>query len=110
MLQFRRNIEFLATTAALVFGTFGAIALTTKLFGDRCWPPRFGGLLVGCAVFAQGYVYANQEFFSKPSNYGLTREQRVLHQVYVVTVFGTLLWTLGDFIPSIYGVATCRAR
>src|SRR5258708_1128034 len=80
----RRLLEAALTSAVLVSGTFGAIALTTKLFGDRCWPQRYGGFLVGIAVFVQGYVYANKEFFSKPSKFGLTREQRVLHQVYVV--------------------------
>jgi len=104
----RQLAEIALTSAVLVFGTQAAIALTTKIAGDYCWPERFGGFLVGFAVLVQGYVYANRESFSRLSKHGLTREQRVMHQVYVVTVLGTFLWALGDFIPSVYGVATCQ--
>ena len=105
----RRVAESVMTSALLVFGTFAGSALATKLFGVYCWPTRFGGLLVGIAVLAQGIVYANREYFSKRSKYNLTREQRVLHQVYVITVFGTLLWAMGDFLPPFFGVVMCRA-
>lgn len=108
MLQARRFFESVLTALILTFSTFGAIWLTTKLFGDRCWPQRYGGILVGVAVFFQGYVYANEEYFSKPSKYGLTREKRVMHQVYVVTILGTGLWTMGDFMHSLYGLTMCH--
>lgn len=108
MTRTQRWVESSATSAVMVLVTFGLIAITTLIFGDKCWPPRFGGLLVGIAVFVQAYVYANQDYFSQMSKYGLTREQRVLHKVYVVTVFGTLLWAFGDFAPSIFGVPTCK--
>jgi hypothetical protein len=104
----RQILESAVTSALLVFGTSAAIAATTKIVGDYCWPPRFGGFLVGIAVFVQGYMWAHPESFRKITGNGLTREQRVLHQVYVVTVMGTFLWAMGDFIPAINGVTTCQ--
>ena len=109
MTNTQQLIDGSLTSAVMVFGSFGLIAAATWLFGDHCWPPRLGGLLVGISVFVQGYVYANHDAFSKPSKYGLTREQRVLHKVYLLIVFGTLLWAFGDFIPHVYGVPTCQA-
>ena len=84
------------------------VILLTKAFGDQCWAPRVGGLLVGFAVFAQGYVYANIDSFQRKLRRGITLEQRVMHVIYVATVLGTFLWALGDFFPSMYGVAVCK--
>ncbi|WP_456953339.1 hypothetical protein [Lysobacter sp. HA35] len=93
---------------AIVNATMVLVVALTKIFGDHCWAPRVGGLLVGFAVFAQGYAYANAESFTRRLPSGLTLEQRVLHVVYVSSVIGTFLWALGDFIPSMFGVAVCK--
>jgi ABC-type transport system involved in cytochrome c biogenesis permease subunit len=100
---------FVVFPSILVFGTFGATALLTKLVGDICWPPRLGGALVGFAVILQGYLIANPERFQRLLRSGISSGQRVNHIVYVATSFGTLLWTFGDLFRSIYGVALCRA-
>jgi hypothetical protein len=93
---------------AIVNGTMLVVAALTMLFGDRCWAPRVGGILVGLAVFVQAYAYANEERFSRKLRSGLTLEQRTLHVVYVSSVIGTFLWALGDFFPTIYGVPVCK--
>jgi len=92
---------------AFVNVTMLLVVALTKAFGDYCWAPRLGGLIVGMAVFAQGYAYANSERFSRRLASGLTVEQRLLHVVYVSSFFGTFLWALGDFIPTMYGVSVC---
>ena len=92
----------------LTFGTFGISALLTVVFGDHCWPPRIGGVLVGLSVFLQGYLWAHPEQFQRELRTGHTTEQLAMHAVYVVTLFGTLLWALGDFLPPFFGVSMCR--
>ncbi len=98
----------IAISSLFVFGTFGAVSFVTRIFGDYCWAPRFGGLLVGCSVFVQGYVYANQDDYQDVTWTGLTKEQHVMHLVYFATTFGTLLWAFGDFIHSLFGVKICQ--
>jgi hypothetical protein len=88
-------------TIALVIGL-------TLIFGDKCWAPRVGGLFVGFAVFAQGYVFANQDRFQRRLRSGITVEQRVMHVVYVASVLGTFLWALGDLVPVMWGVEVCK--
>ncbi|CAD7712519.1 hypothetical protein LMG31884_01400 [Xanthomonas hydrangeae] len=103
-------IRFLKSTLLgliLIHVTMALVIIMTKLFGDQCWAPRMGGLMVGFAVFAQGYVYANTESFQRRLRSGLTAEQRVMHVVYVCSVLGTFLWALGDFFTNIYGVTVC---
>jgi hypothetical protein len=36
-------------------------------------------------------------------------EQIAVQAVYVVTIFGTFLWALGDFLPSFLGISMCHA-
>ncbi|HET6395814.1 MAG TPA: hypothetical protein VFF91_03125 [Pseudoxanthomonas sp.] len=96
--------------AVLTFGTFGACALLTVLVGDICWPPRFGAILIGCAVFAQGLIFADPNRFSRKLSSGITLQQRIMHISFVATIFGTLFGAFGDLFPSIYGVAVCSAR
>lgn len=108
MTRIQRWLDSAITAAGIVLGSFAAIALLTRFVGDYCWPERFGGLLVGVAVFLQAHVYANHADFSNISKHGLTREQRWLHKVYLITVFGTFMWAFGDFLPSVFGVPTCK--
>ena len=104
----RRFVTSTLIGLAIVNGTMLLVIALTKLLGDQCWAPRVGGMLVGFAVFAQGYAYANAERFSRKLSSGLTLEQRVLHVVYVSSVLGTFLWALGDFMPTMFGVEVCR--
>lgn len=92
----------------LAFGCFSLAAILTLLFGDRCWPPRIGGILVGLSVFLQGYAWAHPEQFRKVVRTGHTTEQLAMQAVYVVTTFGTFMWALGDFLPPMFGVPMCR--
>ena len=107
-IEMRRFINNSLIGIVIVNGTMLLVIALTKLFGDYCWAPRVGGIFVGFAVFAQGYAYANAERFSRRLPSGLTLEQRVLHIVYVLSVLGTFLWALGDFVPTMFGVDVCR--
>jgi hypothetical protein len=109
MINGRQFIISNLQACVLVFGSFGLIAALTLLLGDLCWPPRIGGAMIGIAVFAQGYVAANPDAFAKEDANRISRERRVMHVVYFVTVFGTFLWAFGDLIHSLYGVPVCRA-
>jgi hypothetical protein len=91
----------------LTFGTFGLAQLFTLVIGDYCWAPRIGGVLVGLSVFLQGYIWANPQQFQRTIHTGHTHEQVAIHAVYVVTLFGTLVWALGDFVPPLFGVPMC---
>lgn len=101
-----------------VFGTalglcivYGTQALTyglTMLFGDHCWGPRIGGVLVGLAVFLQGLVYAHGDDMQRLLRSGITLEQRLLHVVYVSSVWGTFVWAFGDFVTVLWGLEVCR--
>jgi hypothetical protein len=107
-LLFKPLIWSTLVAAALTLGTFGSAALLTLAFGDRCWPPRIGGILVGLSVFLQGYCWAHPEDFQRVLRTGHTTEQLTTHSVYVATLFGTFVWALGDFLPPFLGVAMCR--
>lgn len=77
------------------------VFLFTLVDPSTQWTTRVGGLMIGLAVFMQGYVWANPEKFSKRLISGLTLEQRIIHISYVVAVYGTLLNTFGDLLPPI---------
>ena len=95
--------------AAMIIITLLVAVLLTRCFGDHCWPPRLGGILVGCSVLLQGYAWAHPEKFHKVLSTGHTTEQITVQAVYVVTIFGTFLWALGDFLSPFFGVLMCRA-
>lgn len=84
--------------------SFGTTAVLMLLISDICWAPRVGGTIVGLSVFLQGYIFANPEKFQGVLRNGITREQRIMHVVYVSAVFGTLLWAWGDLMPEILWV------
>lgn len=94
--------------SVLMFGTFGLAELLTLVAGDHCWAPRIGGVLVGLSVFLQGYVWANPHQFQRFVRSGHTYEQVAVQAVYVVTLFGTFVWALGDFVPPLFGVPMCK--
>ena len=93
---------------AIVFGTACSVIALTKVLGDQCWAPRVGGVFVGLSVFAQGLLFARPELGRRKMTSGLTVEQQVMHFVYVASLFGTLLWALGDFVTVLWGVEICR--
>jgi hypothetical protein len=90
---------------ALVTATFGVANVLMALWPHICWLPRVGGLLVGVAVFIQGYVGVRHEQFDVPWRWGLTREQAYLHVANVAVVLGTLVWAFGDLLPSVLWVS-----
>ncbi|KAF1723125.1 hypothetical protein CSC75_01180 [Pseudoxanthomonas wuyuanensis] len=96
--------------ALLTFGTFALCALLTVVAGDICWPPRLGAVLVGGAVFLQGFIFADPDRFTRKLRSGITLQQRIMHISFTAAVFGTLFGALGDLMPSIYGVAVCTTR
>lgn len=94
----------------LVATSFGISAILTVMFPEICWTPRIGGILVGVAVFLQGYVFANPNKFTRTLRSQITLEQRVMHIAYTATIFGTLLWTFGDLMPSVFGIPNCMIQ
>jgi hypothetical protein len=66
-----------------------------------CWLPRLGGCLVGISVFLQGYLSVNDDKFSDPWQFGLTKAQFYLHFSNIAAVIGTIYWTFGDLFPQI---------
>ena len=96
-----------AIATGMVLGTFLVANLCNYLWPQYCWLPRLGGLLVGFAVFAQGYVWAHPEEFSRRRVDGLTKEQVVIHMVYVSSIFGTLIWAFGDMLPKVLWMRHC---
>lgn len=103
-----RLVSMALTGPGVCVGIGLVVVFLTKIFGDQCWLPRVGGILVGCAVFMQGYAFAHPEKFRRKLKSGLTLEQKLMHVVYVSSVIGTFAWALGDFVTSIWGVEMCR--
>jgi hypothetical protein len=91
----------------MVLGTFLLANLLNFLWPQYCWLPRLGGLLVGLAVFTQGFVWAHPKKFSRVRANGLTREQAVIHIMYVSSIFGTLIWAFGDMLPQVLWMRHC---
>jgi len=91
-------------STALTLGVPAIIAVLTKLVPGICWAPRVGGVMVGCSLLMQGYIFANSDKFAKKLRSGITFEQRLMHIIYVVAIWGTILNAFGDLIPSMYGV------
>ncbi|MEJ6655296.1 MAG: hypothetical protein QNL70_04765 [Pseudomonas sp.] len=87
-------------TFSMVSGSLAYASLLNTLWPEICWTPRLGGLLVGVAVFMQGYVGVNEKKFSACWRWGLTRGQAYLHVANVFAVFGTGMWAFGDLLPS----------
>ena len=84
---------------------FGLSALLAVLIPGICWTPRIGGLLVGFAVFIQAYMFANPNKFNHTFNNKITIKQYITHVIYVLTIFGTLLWAFGDLLPEVIFVS-----
>lgn len=87
----------LANTTVIAAFTYSSVL--NFLWPEVCWTPRVGGLMVGIAVFMQGYVSVNKGKFSADWRWGLTREQAHLHVANCFAILGTGLWAFGDLLP-----------
>jgi hypothetical protein len=96
--------------ALLVFGSTAIAVLLTSFTVGICWAPRIGGVLVGLAVFAQGYMIARPERFTRLLRSRISLQQRIQHVSSVATVFGTFLWAFGDLVPPVFGFSLCLGR
>ena len=83
----------------MVIGSFSYASVLNILWPEICWTPRIGGLLVGIAVFMQGYVAVNDDKFNVRWLWRLSRGQAHLHVSNGFAVFGTGLWAFGDLLP-----------
>lgn len=97
--------------AAFTFGTPAVCALLASTCGDICWPQRIGALLVGIAVFLQGYIAADADRFNRVMSDGNSLRTYVNQGSYFAAVFGTLFAAFGDLLPVsvYYGVQMCGA-
>lgn len=103
---------WLAESALLGLGVFvgtkGLVYGLTHLFGDSCWGPRVGGVLVGLAVLTQGLVFAHGNRLQRVlKNRGITLEKRVMQLSFFMSIWGTIVWTVGDFYTPIWGLEVC---
>lgn len=90
--------------------SLGLPELLSRFLPGICWSPRVGGLMIGCAVLIQGYIFANPNKFVVLLASGHTLEQRFMQVVYMITLFGTSLVAFGDLIPSAAGANACYAH
>jgi len=101
----------LATSAAITISTYaGTLAVVyglTRFVGDYCWAPRVGGVLVGLAVFTQGIVFAHGNRMQRMLRRGITLERRMMQLCYFMSIWGTFVWAVGDFITPIWGLEVC---
>lgn len=99
----------LLIAAVFAFGTPAVCALLATICGDFCWPQRIGALLVGLAVFFQGYIAADPERFTRVLSDGNTLRTYVNQGSYFAAVFGTLFAAFGDLLPAgiYYGIEMC---
>jgi hypothetical protein len=77
----------------------------TLIFGDKCWLPRVGALLVGFSVLLEGWIIYN------PKNKGfdtMQPEKKLLKYVLFLALWGTLLWAFGDLCKEMFGIPVCR--
>ena len=91
----------------ITFGSLAATSLLTRLLGDICWPPRVGALLIGGAVFIQGFIAADATRFARVLADGTTLQQRILQISFLAAIFGTLFAAFGDMLSPLYGVPLC---
>ena len=98
-------------TLCILAATFATSNVFTALWPHICWIPRFGGALVGVAVFIPGYISVNREKFDVPWRWGLTRDQAYSHFSNSSAVIGTFLWAFGDLMPAVLWVpnTACNA-
>lgn len=78
----------------------GASTIAEAINPDICWLPRFGAVLVGLAVFMQGYAYANPDKLNAVLSNETTLRQWIHHAVYTSSIFGTIYWAFGDLFGS----------
>lgn len=99
-------LVYLFIISVISVALFPLAYLLTIYFGDKCWLPRIGALIVGCSVALQGWVLFD------PRKRGCfdTRqpEKRVLKYVIGLALVGTLLWAFGDMQKILCGIAVCR--
>lgn len=77
------------------------LSLVSEIINPNiCWTPRFGGLLVGMAVFMQGYLHANPDKYNALLSNGTSVRQWVHYSIYSASVLGTVMWAFGDLFGS----------
>lgn len=81
---------------------FGPNAILRILYPQICWLPRLGGLMVGTAVFIQGYLSAHEECLTSKAWDGNARRDHLLSFSWLLALVGTLFWTFGDFPEALH--------
>ena len=78
----------------------------TILFGDRCWLPRLGALIVGLSVLLEGWILYNPR--RKKQSQLAHHQKQLLKFALFLSLWGTLLWAFGDFNKDLFGTPVCR--
>lgn len=87
---------------------FALSFVATATWGDLCWLPRLGGLMVGAAVLVQGRIEAVPHKYEHENKEGISLKRRVMSRVYWLAFFGTIYWALGDLQKDIWGMPVCQ--
>ena len=79
--------------------------LLTIQFGDKCWLPRVGAVVVGISVLLEGWITYNSG--RKGTNAPMQPQKKLLKYVLFLALWGTLLWAFGDLKKNLFGVPVC---
>jgi hypothetical protein len=78
----------------------------TIQFGDKCWLPRVGAVLVGISVLLEGWIIYDPR--KKGSFDTMQPEKKLLKYVLFLALWGTLLWAFGDLQKDLFGIPVCK--
>jgi hypothetical protein len=98
MINLRTYPYILAITTVISADAFSIIL--TSFWPEICWLPRIGGILIGTSLYIHGYIHVNEEKFNAFWRWDLTRNQAYTHFANIAAIFGTILTTFGDLMPS----------
>ena len=80
--------------------------ILTVSFGQICWLPRLGALLVGIAVSIMAWNLFDLTNTTTGFDPDTTNMLKIRLAV-VLTLLGIVLWAFGDLIPEIGGIQVC---
>lgn len=100
-------IKYFVIILVLTVVIVGVAYFLTVNFGDRCWLPRIGAVIVGLSVCLQGWIIFNPREEPEALD-SMQTERKLLKYMIYLALFGTFLWAFGDFQKDLFGIPVCR--